>query len=323
MHRYFCTYFDSNYLVYAKILSESLNIYQPKHTLFIVCMDDKVFKELNSNPLPNSIVFAHKKLIEFRPSLIKIKQQRSLAEYFFTCSAQVCEFILNENPNIDLLNYIDTDLCFFSSPEPIFNELDGASVGIIPHRFHWTSKSKIKYGKFNVGWISFRNDIEGNKCVSEWAKNCMEWCFQRLEKGKYADQKYLNYWPDKYNNLKILNHKGANLAVWNVKNYSIKMKEGKIFIDDQPLIFYHFAGLKQFSKSMFKTNLGTYFVTLDGILRENIYMPYIKKILGFQSQTVVSFIKESYQNKLLHLAKKVLNKFRTIVYKDTIEIKTI
>ena len=44
MHRYFCTYFDSNYLVYAKILSESLNIYQPKHTLFSVCMDDKVFK---------------------------------------------------------------------------------------------------------------------------------------------------------------------------------------------------------------------------------------------------------------------------------------
>ena len=74
---------------------------------------------------------------------------------------------------------------------------------------------------------------------------------------------------------------------------------------------------------MFKTNLGSYFVTLDGILRENIYMPYIKKILGFQSQTVVSFIKETSQNKLLHLAKKVLNKFRTIAYKDTIEIKTI
>ena len=105
---------------------------------------------------------------------------------------------------------------------------------------------------------------------SEWAKNCIEWCFQRLEKGNMRS-KIFKLWPDKYNNLKILNHKGANLAVWNVKNYSIKMKEDKIFIDDQPLIFYHFAGLKQFSKSMFKTNLGTYFVTLDGILRENIY----------------------------------------------------
>ena len=320
MHRYFCTYFDFNYLVYAKILSESLNKYQPRHTLFIVSMDDLVFKELNSNPLPKTVVFSHKKLTEFSPALKKIKQERSLAEYFFTCSALVCKFILKKNPNIDILNYIDSDLCFYSSPEPLFNELGKASIGIIPHRFHWTSKSKIKYGKFNVGWISFRNDIEGNKCVSEWAKNCLEWCFQRLDQGRYADQKYLNYWPAKYSNLKILNHKGANLAIWNVKNYLIKLNKDKIFIDDKPLIFYHFAGLKQLNSTMFQTNLSSYFVTLNGILLENIYMPYIKKIVDFQSQAFVSFIKENYQYKLLHLAKKILNKFREIVYKDIIKI---
>ena len=49
-------------------------------------------------------------------------------------------------------------------------------------------------------------------------------------------------------------------------------------------------------------------------------MPYIKKIVDFQSQAFVSFIKENYQYKLLHLAKKILNKFREIVYKDIIKI---
>ena len=82
-----------------------------------------------------------------------------------------------------------------------------------------------------------------------------------------------------------------------------KMNEDKIFIDDQPLIF-HFAGLKQFSKSMFKTNLGSYFVTLDGILRENIYMPYIKKILGFQSQTVVPSLKKVIKTNYYTLLKR-------------------
>ena len=182
-------------------------------------------------------------------------------------------------------------LCFYSSPEPLFNELGKASIGIIPHRFHWTSKSKIKYGKFNVGWISFRNDIERNQCVSEWAKNCLSELLSKIRPGKICPLKYLNYWPAKYSNLKILNHKGANLAIWNVKNYLIKLNKDKIFIDDKPLIFYHFAGLKQLNSTMFQTNLSSYFVTLNGILLENIYMPYIKKIVDFQSQAFVSFIK--------------------------------
>ena len=63
---------------------------------------------------------------------------------------------------------------------------------------------------------SFRNDDVGRKCVSEWANQCMDWCYQKLYKGKYADQKYLDYWPNKYDNLKTKNME--TLWSWIPKN---------------------------------------------------------------------------------------------------------
>ena len=306
---------------YAKILSSSLKNFQFKHTLFIVCMDEKVYNELQLNPIPSSIIYAHQELVAFRPELKEVQKERTKAEYFFTCSAQICDFVLRSNSDIDILNYVDADLCFFSSLEPLFEELGSASIGIIPHQFHWTNKSKEKYGKFNVGWISFRNDSEGRKCIKDWAKDCIKWCFQKLENGYYADQKYLNYWPEKYKNIQILKHKGANLAIWNVKRFQLQMKEGQIFVDGQPLIFYHFAGLEQIGQTQFKTHLSNYYVSLKGLLKEKIYKPYLERVLEYQITGMVVFVKEKKNHpNLVYLFLKSLNKIRSILYKDIIEI---
>lgn len=301
-------------------MSKSLLKYHPEHTLFIVCMDSEVYKSLVRNPIPNSLIFPHQELLKFCPQLIEIRKQRSNAEYFFTCSAQVCEFIISKNLSIDILNYIDADLCFYNSLNPLFEELGNASIGIIKHNFHFLNRSKVKYGKYNVGWISFRNDIEGRKCISTWAKDCIEWCYQRLENGKYADQKYLDYWPDKYPNLKILIHKGANLAIWNLKNYNIKLYNGKIFVDNDPLLFYHFAGLKQIQSNKFITHLSSYYVKLQGVVLEKIYIPYLKDIVKLKSKKKIEFKKEMNRPNLVSLLRSFFIQVRIYLFKDLIEI---
>ena len=105
-------------------------------------MDKEVFSILEKDPILNSVVYSHKELIKFRPRLKKIKKKRFLAEYFFTCSAQICDFIFDKNPDIELLNYIDYDLFFYKSLQPLFYVLGKASIGIIEHKFHWSNKSK-------------------------------------------------------------------------------------------------------------------------------------------------------------------------------------
>ena len=319
-HLHFCTYFDLNYLPYAKLLSKSLFKYNKSITLFIVCMDKEVLNILNREPILNSVVYSHNELINFKPRLKKIKNERSKAEYFFTCSAQVCDFVFDKNPDIKLLNYVDCDLYFYNSLKPLFAELGNASVGIIEHKFHWLNKSKRKYGRFNVGWISFRNDKVGRQCVSDWATQCMDWCYQKLEYGKYADQKYLDQWPKKYPGLKILKHKGANLAIWNLKNYKLNFTKGLILIDNQPLLFYHFAGLRQLDAKTFKTNLSSYYISLKGVLLNNIYIPYINQLLEIMDKTNVKFIKEMKHTNLVSLIRKFVAKLKQLVFKDIIQV---
>ena len=47
--------------------------------------------------------------------------------------------------------------------------------------------------------------------------------------------------------LKIIDHKGFNLAIWNAHNYMIRVKNNIVMIDDDPLVFYHFASTQAFA----------------------------------------------------------------------------
>ena len=319
--RSFCTYFDINYLPYAKALSFSLEQNLNNYKLYIVCMDDEVEKKLNKNPFPNSSILSHKELIEFRPILKEIMQSRSKVEYFFTCSAQICELIFSKFPKIEMLTYIDSDIYFFDSPEPIFNEINGYSVGIIEHKFHWMGFYKKKYGRFNVGWINFRNDKIGRSCLSDWATNCIEWCYQRLEDNKYADQKYLDDWPKKYPKIKIIKNIGANLAIWNIKNYRISIENNRLLVNNYPLIFYHFAGLKQINFKVFKTELSSSYIRLKGPILDYIYLPYVKKLLHFQKGSIIISKKEYKLSNFVSLFSDFFKELRSVFFYDRIEIK--
>lgn len=275
----FCTHFDSNYLPHALSLAESLNMYLCDFSLYMMCMDDDSYSYMNSNPIKNTIPIHYSKMETFFPELLVAKQNRNKVEYFFTCSPVVCNYIIKNNLNIESITYLDSDLYFFSSPKIILDEIKNKSIAIIEHRFNWITRRQIKYGKYNVGWITFRNDDEGLKCISDWMLDCLNWCYQKVERDRFGDQKYLNKWPEKYKNIHIIKCIGANVAIWNIGNYRFSKKNDQIMVDNEKLIFYHFANLNQISLSCFKTNLSRVFVKLSGIIKNDIYMPYVKTLI--------------------------------------------
>ncbi len=71
-----------------------------------------------------------------------------------------------------------------------------ASVAITPHNFTPAMRDKIVYGRFNVGWMSFRRCPEGLACLETYKANCLAWCYDRVEDGRFADQRYLDSWPE-------------------------------------------------------------------------------------------------------------------------------
>lgn len=321
MTHYYCTHFDSNYLGHAKNLLYSLENCETDFKLFMFCFDqvsyDKIVELNNQNVVP---IF-HEELESFYPALKIAKQNRNFVEYFFTCSPATCNYVISNFSEVDLITYLDADLFFFSLPDEIFNELGDSSIGIISHRFNFFTKRNEIYGKYNVGWVSFRRDAQGLKCLNDWMNDCVDWCYQKIEKTRFADQKYLDYWPDKYKGVKVIENIGANVAIWNVKNYTLNFDGNNIMVNNKPLIFYHFANLKQVDENLFSTDLSRVFVSLKGVLLDRIYKPYAKLLLQNKLDTFqIKAKKDNHVAGFKSIIREFSRKLRSTFYSDKLYI---
>lgn len=237
--RYFCTLFDSGYLLKGLAMIRSLARFCSDLNIHILCMDSQTKYILESLNLPyiNCISLEEVENDE----LLKAKADRGVAEYCWTLSSNFTMYVMENYKEIELLTYLDADLFFFSDLQPIFDEIGDSSIAIIEHRFTKRLKDREVNGKFCVEWVGFRRDEQGLSCLSRWSKQCIDWCYYRLEDGKMGDQKYLDEWPSRYSKCHIIMHPGAGIAPWNYAQYNFESAiNGDITVEDAPLIFYHF-----------------------------------------------------------------------------------
>ena len=249
MKRYFCTLFDSNYLIKGLTMINSLSEFCEDFEIHVLCLDYKtkhILEKMNTSYIKCI------ELIEVENNdLLKAKKERTKAEYCWTLASNFTWYVMNKFKDINLITYLDADLLFYSSFEPIFKEIRNSSIAIIEHRFAKHYKNLEVNGRFCVEWNSFRRDKEGMKCLNTWRKQCLEWCFYKLEDGKMGDQKYLDEWPTKYNSCHIIKVLGAGIAPWNYSQYEIRNKHPEIKINGENLIFYHFHQFQILKKNKF------------------------------------------------------------------------
>lgn len=237
--RYFCTLFDSGYLLKGLAMIRSLARFCPGMKIHVLCMDAQTKYILDRLDMP----FVHCIALTDveNEELLGAKADRGAAEYCWTLSSCFTWYVMQNYPEIDALTYVDADLLFYSDVQPLFDEIGNASIAIIEHRFTERLKDREVNGRFCVEWDSFRRDEQGLACLSRWREQCIEWCYYRLEDGKMGDQKYLDEWPGRYSACHILMHPGAGIAPWNYAQYRFgKDGAGNITVDGAPLIFYHF-----------------------------------------------------------------------------------
>jgi len=209
--------------------------------------------------------------------LSPLKYERSQVEYYFTCGPAFIYYVMEQYQEIDILTYLDADLYFFSNPQPLFDLFKGHSIGAVPHILsqHHEKVPHANYGKYNVGWLIFRRDVDGLACLKWWQDRCIEWCYERLEDGKYADQLYLERWPELFNGFYAFDYHGANVGAWNVGDYQLSIRNNKVFVDDDPLIFYHFHGFRKISNNIYNSNMALTLKSPSSILKHNVFTEYI------------------------------------------------
>ena len=276
---YYCTYFDIHYLIKGLALYRSLVRQAIPFRLWVLCFDEPTYEILRHLELPEIVPISLAEFEEEDAELLKVKANRSRVEYYFTCTPSLPLYVLNHNADIDVISYLDADLFFFSHPAPIYEELGDQSILIVGHRFppHLSEREQLN-GTYNVGFLSLRKNSIGLQCLEWWRERCLEWCYDRPEDGRFADQKYLDDWPVRFQEVVVLQHKGAGLAPWNVTNYTLNLTNDQVLVDSQPVVFYHFHGFRQIYRWLYDPQLTAYGARADHLLKYHIYYAYIREL---------------------------------------------
>ena len=136
-----------------------------------------------------------------RPELVAVKPSRTRAEYMWTAKAAMTLDALGRHPPVDLAVYVDGDLFFFSDPAELLAEYPTAAIFVTPHRFSPHYRHLLAAGRFNAGFIAFRRSATAQACLDWWHERCLAWCHRQLKPGLYADQRYLDYWPERFDSV--------------------------------------------------------------------------------------------------------------------------
>ena len=282
LNRVYCTYFDHNYLTRGLALYHSLQRHAPGARLWVLCLSEPCYRTLSALGLPNLVLC---RLADFEaadPEVAVMRSTRSTIEYYFTCSPAWLRYVRDQEPAADWVTYLDSDLFFYSSPETIYDELGDAAVALVPHRYTKKLTRLHEYGTYNVAWVGVRNDPEGRSVIDWWRQRCIEWCHDFVQDDRFADQKYLDAFPGLSSRVKVIQHVGADVAPWNIGNYRVACTDRQVTVSDQPLIFFHFQGLRKDFVFFVFTSHRRFRAPFGSEIRRYIYKPYVDELLAIE-----------------------------------------
>lgn len=264
---HFVTFFNRSYLPQGIVLQQSMERHIKKYCLWVLCADDDTFQALRKLKLENVKLLL---LSNLETSELKYaKTNRNAKEYIWTLSPFAPRFVFESDGSIDRVTYIDADAWFLQDPKYIFREfeLSGKAVMITDHAYAPEYDNSQIAGRFCVQFMIFTR--AGELVRQWWEDRCLEWCHEYYEDGKLGDQRYLDDWPERFENyVHILEAKELMLAPWNATRFPYGN-----------CVVWHFHGLRISEKKL------NYFAQSDNYAippptYQNVYLPYIKDLGG-------------------------------------------
>ncbi|MCC7211914.1 MAG: glycosyl transferase [Candidatus Brocadia sp.] len=270
---HFVTLFDSKFLPMGMALHDSLMTHaQPVH-LWILCMDELTEKHLKLISLSNVTLIPLKE-IETK-ELLAVKPGRTPGEYCWTLTPFTPQAVFDRDQSVARITYLDADIFFFDDPGILLNELSksGKHVLITEHAYAPEYDQSHASGRFCVQFMTFRKTQQAAKVMKWWQNKCLEWCFDRLEDGKFGDQKYLDCWPELFGDIvHIVQQVEKTLAPWNVLFFE-KKAGAKMYP-----VFYHFQTLRIISPRKIRLYRG-YKIGKVGLGLYDLYLKSLRKCL--------------------------------------------
>ena len=279
--KFICTYFDYNFLPRGLALFYSIKRYHKEFDLFVLALDARTYDYLLDLEEKNLKLISHEEYdVYFKTSVNRFEDKK---QYFFSATANLCVYLLENNPEIDILLYLDADVYLFSSLDLMYEEFGNSSIGLCTHRIYPLFKFFVNhYGNYNVGVNLFRNSASGKRCVRDWKVECDTWYPDKpgYPLKFFSDQIFLDSWVGKFDGIKIIENIGINVCYWNAANYTFSKVNDCYYVDKTPLMIFHFSSLHKENDHIWNTYSIYGLVSIRKVLLE-IYTEYIKEIESF------------------------------------------
>lgn len=287
---HFTTVLSESHLFKLIPMYVSLKLQCKNFKLYVLCANNSVFDILNKINFEDIVLITLAEVENLEKALKKAKENRSFHEYCWTLKPALLYYVMNKYDEAQYYAHLDADLFFFSDVEELFNENPEATIFLTDHR---NSDEFKKYydlsGLYNTGFVGLRNCSIAKKAVLLWLYRCIKRCtaFYDEKNKTFGDQRHVEDWPKIFQNVHVVNSRGANAAFWNIKQYEVSKIDNNVFLNDEKLLFYHYSGLSIIGSKEF--DLSYYYHIDDDNIVKYIYLPYVEILSKAIENLIIEF----------------------------------
>ena len=148
------------------------------------------------------------------------------------------------------VTYVDPDTICYSKLEEVLDPSCSWDLALTPHYIEpksgrWlvesTELESLKFGVYNLGFLSIRSTSNGKVIARWWRDRCYEYGVTNAKKGLYADQKFFDLALCLFDRVHILKHDGYNVASWNLSERTVEFINNELTSNLLPLRFCHYT----------------------------------------------------------------------------------
>jgi glycosyltransferase involved in cell wall biosynthesis len=264
------TIVSCNYIGFAATLMQSVRKFHPESDRYIVLSDS--YREFPDVDLAAELIACDELAIE---ALSGMKLWYSVIEFNTAIKPFVFSHLFEEF-EYEKICYIDPDILLFGPLNEAFEALNDHNIVLTPHMMMPLQDGKepsdltiMKSGVYNLGFLGVRRDPFSAALLAWWSDRLRFHCRVDIPGHMFTDQRWMDLAPVFVPHPFILRHPGYNVAYWNIAHRKVSQSEnGKWTVDGQPLVFFHFSGIKPDDSNIFSKHQNRFFKENLGPLQE-------------------------------------------------------
>jgi hypothetical protein len=277
----FVTYFNRFYLRKALLMYLSLRRWMPRSKYRFYCYDERSFSVISSLGLPNLTPIKIEAVESWSGISHDLFPDRSAAEYMFTMTPLVIRHTRQSLPLMRIV-YVDSDYYFYSSPASILEKAKNCDASFVQHGFPPEYAYLAVHGTYNVGWNYFSTSMKATRFINHWCLRTIEWCYDKIEGDKYADQKYLDEVSGRIDLFCAVEPRQIGLAEYNFFQHNIEIRKRsdggvQIMSGGIPVVAWHHHGVIEQAKGKTSVRINIK-EARESAVYHKIYASYINKL---------------------------------------------